>query len=149
MSAPNTITLPPKDREKEIERIVSTCRLIHPDRPVNVRFTIARPERSIPELRYLHGVPYRMLADAMGYEPDEIAEYLLGCFYGWKEKKLPGRRVDSKPLRTTTKDEEGNRDVISGEEFWRYVSWIQRVGARHGLIIPDPDKEYGVAKRGT
>lgn len=144
MSAQNTITLPPKDREREIQRIVDTARLIHPGRAVNVRFTIARPERSIPELRYLHGVPYKMLADAMGFEPNEIAEYLLGCFYGWKEKKLPGGRVDSKPLRTTTKDEEGNRDVISGEEFWRYVSWIQRVGARHGLVIPDPDKSYGI-----
>ena len=144
MSAHNVITLPPKNREREIERIVMLCNTFQPGKPVNVKFTIARPERSIPELRYLHGVPYRMLADAMGYEPDEIAEYLLGCFYGWKEKKLPGGRVESKPLRTTAKDEEGNRDVISGEEFWRYVSWIQRVAARHGVIVPDPDPSHGI-----
>lgn len=147
MSAPNTITLPPKNRDKEIERVLSAARLIHPGKVVNVRFTIARPERSIPELRYLHGVPYKMLSEAMGYEPDEISEYLCGCFYGWKSKKLPGGRVTESPIRTTTKDAEGNRDVISGEEFWRYVNWIQRVGARHGIIIPDPEKEYGVEKR--
>lgn len=147
MSAPNTITLPPKDREREIERVISTARLIHPGKAVNVRFTIARPERSIPELRYLHGVPYKMLSEAMGFEPDEISEYLCGCFWGWKSKKLPGGRVTESPIRTTTKDAEGNRDVISGEEFWRYVNWIQRVGARHGIIIPDPEKEYGVEKR--
>lgn len=147
MSAPNTITLPPKEREREIARVVMLCRTFQIGKPVNIRFTIARPERSIPELRYLHGVPYKMLSEAMGYEPDEIAEYLLGQFYGWKEKKLPGGRVSESPIRTTTKDAEGNRDVISGEEFWRYVNWIQRVGARHGIIIPDPEKEYGVEKR--
>lgn len=144
-----TLTLPPSNRARVIEQLAILAEHYELGKPVNVRLTIARPERSIPELRYLHGVPYKMLSDAMGYEPDEISEYLCGCFWGWKSKKLPGGRTAEYPIRTTTKDAEGNRDVISGEEFWRYVSWIQRVGARHGLIIPDPDKEYGVAKRGT
>lgn len=144
----NTITLPPKNREREIQRIVETARLIHPGKAVNVRFTIARPERSIPELRYLHAVPYAMLSEAMGFERDEIAEYLLGMYFGWKKKRLPGGRVSETPLRTTTKDEEGNRDVLSGEAFWAYINWIQRVGARHGLVIPDPSKEYGIGEKG-
>lgn len=138
----NTITLPPKDRDKEIERIVKTARLIHPGKPVNVRFTIARPERTLPQVAYLHSVCYTMLSDHTGYEKDEIEEYLLGSWFGWKEKKLPGGRVSSVPIRRTTTDEEGNRDVLEGRKFWDFVEWIQRVAARQGLLIPDPSKDY-------
>lgn len=142
MSQPATITMPPKDRDKEIERIVTTARLIHPGKPVNVRFTIARPERTLPQVAYLHSVCYTMLSEHTGYEKDEIEEYLLGAYFGWKEKKLPGGRVSSVPIRRTTTDEEGNRDVISGENFFKFVEWIQRVAARQGCIIPDPSKDY-------
>jgi len=134
--------MPPKYREKEIERIVSTCRLIHPGKAVNVRFTIARPERTLPQVAYLHAVCYAMLSEHTGFEKDEIEEYLLGSYFGWIEKKLPGNRVSSVPIRRTTTDEEGNRDVLEGRKFWDFVEWIQRVAARQGLVIPDPSKEY-------
>ena len=139
MSQPATITLPPKDREKEIERIVTTARLIHPGKPVNVRFTIARHERTPPQLRYLWGVAYEMLSEAAGYEKQDIHEYLCMAFFGKKVKKLPGNRLEEIPIRTTTEDEDGNRDVISGEAFWRFVEFVQRFGARHGIVIPDPE----------
>ena len=147
MSAPNTVTLPPKDREREIQRIVDTARLIHPGRAVNVRFTIARPERTLPQVAYLHAVCYAMLSEHTGYEKEEIEEYLLGAYFGWKEKKLPGGRVSSVPIRRTTTDEEGNRDVLDGEKFFKFVEWIQRVGARQGCIIPDPSKDYKLERK--
>lgn len=146
MSQPATITLPPKDRDKEIERIVTTSRLIHPGKPVNVRFTIARPERTLPQVAYLHSVCYTMLSEHTGYEKDEIEEYLLGSYFGWKDKKLPGGRVSSIPIRRTTTDEERNRDVLEGRKFWDFVEWIQRVAARQGLVIPDPSKDYKLEK---
>ena len=144
MNDNNVITLPPKDREETIQRIVNTLRFFQIGKPVNVKMTIARPERTIPQLRYLRGVPYQMLADHFGYEPDEISEYLCGQYWGWKPKKLPGGRMQEVPMRTTTVDEDGNRDVIDGQVFWDYVEWIQRVGARQGIVIPDPDPNYKI-----
>ena len=138
----NVITLPPKDREATIRRVAEVLRFFQLGKPVNVKMTIARPERTPPQLRYLWGVPYRILADRFGYEPDEISEYLCGQYWGWKPKKLPGGRVQEVPIRTTTVDEDGNRDVIDGKAFWDYVEWIQRVGARQGVVIPDPDPNY-------
>lgn len=143
MSQPATITLPPRERDKEIERIVTTARLIHPGKPVNVRFTIARPERTPPQLRYLWGVAYEMLSETAGYEKQDIHEYLCMAFFGKKVKKLPGNRLEEIPIRTTTEDEDGNRDVISGEAFWRFVEFVQRFGARHGILIPDPEVKIG------
>lgn len=146
MQANNVITLPPKDREEAIARVAEVLRFFQLGKPVNVKMTIARPERTLPQLRYLWGVAYRMLAESFGYEPDEIAEYLCGSYWGWKPKKLPGGRSHEVPIRTTTEDEDGNRDVIDGKVFWDYVEWIQRVGARQGIVIPDPDPNYKIKR---
>jgi hypothetical protein len=143
----NVITLPPKDRDETIARVAEVLRFFQLGKPVNVKMTIARPERTVPQLRYLWGVPYKLLADAFGFEPEEIHEYLCGNFWGWKPKKLPGGRSHEVPIRTTTEDEDGNRDVIDGKAFWDYVEWIQRVGARQGVVIPDPDPNYKIARR--
>ena len=143
----NIITLPPKDRDETIARVAEVLRFFQLGKPVNVKMTIARPERTVPQLRYLWGVPYKLLAEAFGFEPEEIHEYLCGNFWGWKPKKLPGGRSHEVPIRTTTEDEDGNRDVIDGKAFWDYVEWIQRVGARQGIVIPDPDKNYRIARR--
>lgn len=142
----NVVTLPPKHREREIERIVMLCNTFQPGKAVNVKFTIARPERTPPQLRYLWGVAYEMLSEAAGYEKQDIHEWLCMNFYGKKVKKLPGNRSEEVPIRTTTEDEEGNRDVISGEDFWRFVSFVQRFGARHGVYVPDPDPNYKLEK---
>ncbi|MFD0738283.1 hypothetical protein ACFQZQ_03130 [Lysobacter koreensis] len=130
-----------------IDALLPVLRLFEEGKPINVKISIARPERTVPQLRYLHGVAYKLLSIAMGFEPDEISEYLCGCYWGWKPKRLPGGRAVEVPIRTTTVDEDGNRDVIEGRAFWDYVEWIQRVGARHGLVIPDPDPNYKIAAK--
>lgn len=139
-------TLPPKNRGEAVKKLLPLLLTYQEGKPVNVRVSIARPERTPPQLRYLWGVPYKMLAEAFGFEPEEISEYLCGQHFGWKVKKLPGGRSQEVPMRTTTEDEDGNRDVIDGQAFWDYVEWIQRVGARQGIVIPDPDPNYKIAR---
>lgn len=139
-------TLPPKNRGEAVKKLLPLLLTYQEGKPVNVRISIARPERTIPQLRYLRGVAYEMLAESFGYENDEISEYLCGTYWGWKTKKLPGGRTQEVPMRTTTEDEDGNRDVIDGQVFWDYVEWIQRVGARQGIVIPDPDPNYKISR---
>lgn len=145
--AENVYTLPPKDREAAIARLVPILSVFQAGKPVNVKLTIARPERTPPQLRYLRGVVVPMLADHGGYEREDVYEYLLGHHFGWKEKRLPGNRTEQVPIRSTTVDENGNRDVIDGNDFWDFVEFCQRLGARAGVVIPDP--EPGTAKGRT
>lgn len=142
----NIITLPPKDRDAAIARVAEVLRFFQLGKPVNVKMTIARPERTPPQLRYLWGVAITMLADHGGYEREDVHEYLCGSHWGWREKRLPGGRTEQVPIRTTTVDADGNRDVIDGREFWDYVEFVQRVGARAGVVIPDPDPDYKIAE---
>jgi hypothetical protein len=137
-----TRTLPPKDRDTAIAEVVALLFDFEPGKPVNVRLSIARPERTPAQCRYLNGVAYALLCKHAGYERDDVSEYLCGLYFGWREKSLPGGRTEQVPIRTTTTDEDGNRDVLEGQPFWDFVDWVQRFGAKHGVVIPDPDSHY-------
>lgn len=141
-----TVTLPPKAREAEVGKLLPILLNFETGKPVNVKLSIARPERTPDQLKYLWGVAIKMLSEHAGYEKDDVHEYLCGSFWGWKPKRLPGGRSQEVPIRTTTVDEDGNRDVVDGEDFWKYVEFVQRVGARHGVVIPDPDPKYKIAR---
>lgn len=104
-------------------------------------------DRTIQQNRYLNGVAYKMIGDLTGYERDEIHEYFLGLFFGWRQKKVPRkpsnpRGVESVPIRTTTRNESGKRQLLSTEEFWKYVEFLQRFAAEKlHIVIPDPDSK--------
>lgn len=97
---------------------------------------------------YLWAVPYKLISEVTGYEVEEVHEYFLGRFFGWKDKKVPKTPrnpsgVESVPVRTTTTDEHGKRSVLSPEKFSEYVAFIQRFGAmKLGIVIPDPDPMF-------
>lgn len=104
-----------------------------------------KSQRSHSQNAYLWAVPYKLISEATGYEVEEVHEYFLGRFFGWKDKKVPKtprnpEGVESVPVRTTTTDEHGKRSVLSVDQFSEYVAYIQRFGAvKLGLVIPDPD----------
>ena len=98
---------------------------------------------------YLWAVPYKLISEATGYEVEEVHEYFLGRFFGWKDKKVPKTPrnpsgVESVPVRTTTTDEHGKRSVLSMDQFGEYVAFIQRFAAtKLGIVVPDPDPMHG------
>ena len=129
---------------KDIPRLLARIESYMPGKPINVKISIARPERTPPQQKYLWGVALPMIAETIGYEKKEVHEHFCGEFWGWVSRKKMNGEYVSEPIRTTTVDADGNRDVIDGEEFWRYVEFIQRFGARIGVVIPDPDPNYKI-----
>ena len=109
-----------------------------------------RNPRSLAQNAYLWAVPYKLIAERTGYEVPEIHEYLLGEYFGWREKRVPrkpGNRkgVEAVPVRTTTADEHGKRAVLNKHEFGEYVEFIQRFAAQKlQLVVPDPDPNYAM-----
>jgi hypothetical protein len=102
---------------------------------------------------YLWAVPYKLISEATGYEIEEVHEYFLGRHFGWVDKKVPKtprnpQGVESVPVRTSTTDANGKRNVLSTEEFSAYVAFIQRFAAtKLGLVIPDPDQMHHEKER--
>lgn len=107
--------------------------------------------RTNQQSRYERGVACLLLADATGYEPEEVHEYLCGTYWGWKQVSCPKTPsnpsgVKDVPLRTTTTNFKGERDVLSKQDFADFVAFIQRFGAKHNVYIPDPDPDLSWEK---
>lgn len=138
-----TTLIAPKDRRELVaeraKRFILDCL---PGKELEIEIRQRKRERTPPQCRYLNGVAYKLLGQHTGYERDEISEYLCGSYFGWVEKKLPGGRTKQVPRRTTTTDENGKRDVLGRVPFGEYVAYVQRVGAKAGVYIPDPDPEW-------
>lgn len=98
-----------------------------------------RKARSCEANAYHWGVVLPTLVREHGNSTDDWHEYFCMEFFGVKKVTMLGQE-HSKPLRTTTTDENGRRDVLDTLEFWRFVDFcIMRAGAA-GVYIPAPNE---------
>lgn len=106
----------------------------------------ARKERTGDQNAALWGVAYPPLCEATGYEPDDLHDAFCRKFFGTVEKWIMGEKV-TRPVRTTTTNEAGERDVMPAAEFANFYDMVQRVGAEIGVDVPSPDPLYGQRDR--
>lgn len=83
---------------------------------------------------------YAPIAEFLGYDADDIHEWMCGRFWGWKDVKVPKtpRNPDglaSVPIRSTTRDENGKRNVVDAATFSRFVDMIERVAVNAGVYV--------------
>ena len=84
---------------------------------------------------------YAPIAEHMGYDRNDVHEWMCGHFWGWKDIAVPKtpRNPDglaSVPVRSTTRDEHGKRNVIDRATFAKFVDMVDRVAAQAGVFIP-------------
>lgn len=139
MTSRKSFVIDPDKREKGAEAVRTFLLAMRPGKRVLVEICEYRKKRSNEQNRYLNGVAYKLLGDSTGYERDDISEYLCGTYFGWKDKRVPGKRIVQVPVRTTSTNEEGSYAPLTTLEFAEYVAFVQRFGAEHGINIPDPD----------
>lgn len=109
------------------------------DKTWNVTIEEAKKERSDLQNRALWGCAYRTLRDATGNDPEDLHTYFCGEYFGWTEYEVMGRKR-LKPKRTTTRREDGSRDVISTIHLSDFYAFIQQRSAETvGVYVPDPD----------
>lgn len=142
------LILPKGDRKRVIPRAIALLESLDEDAAWKMTLEPARSTRSNSQNAYLWAVPIKMISEATGYEAEEVHEYLCGQHWGWKDKRVPKtprnpKGLESVPIRTTTRDAEGKRNVLKAKDFSDYVGFIQRFAAQKlDLIIPDPDPAY-------
>lgn len=102
-----------------------------------VTVKLYRKQRSNEQNNALWGVAYPAIREATGNDPDDLHTYFCGEYFGWVEVSVLNQ-VKRKPRRTTTRDENGKRDVISTADFADFYLFIQQRCAENGLYIPDP-----------
>ena len=144
--------LPPANRGQHIAPLARLLETVFPGKPVRVKIELAQPDKTPAQNRFLWAVPYTMLSKQTGMEKDEIHEWNCGQQWGWKNKKVPRKPsnpngIESVPIRTTTEGADGEDSPCSAEEMQELWERAQRLGAAHGLVIPDPDPDYKIARR--
>lgn len=98
-----------------------------------------KKERSDLQNRALWGCAYKALRLATGNDPDDLHTYFCGEYFGWHEYEVMGA-TRKRPIRTTTKDENGKRDVITTMQLSDFYAFIQQRSAETvGIYVPDPD----------
>ncbi len=150
MAIQQTIVLPKENaelRRTRAQRIATFLAGLSTEKAWELIVRPFKRSRTNPQNAYERGVCCVMLANAVGYDPDDIHEYLCGRYFGWKQIRCPRTPsnpsgIRDVPIRTTTRNAEGDRDVLKKRDYWDFVEFIQRFGAEHGVMIPDPDPEY-------
>lgn len=108
-----------------------------------VEVTVRRyqKKRSVEQNNSLFGIAYPLLMEATGYTKEELHREMCGRFFGWKVKKVMGRAIEV-PRRTTTKNQDGQPEVISTVMMMEMYAFVQQLAIQElQLYIPDPNEE--------
>lgn len=112
--------------------------------PLEVECKPWKAKRSTEQNNLLFGVLYPPIAEAMGYPVDGdngIHAFFCGTHFGWVDRPVPKsprnpEGVASFPRRTTTRDENGKRNVMSKQDFTKFVEMVERIAAQAGVFLP-------------
>lgn len=144
--------LPEKDRQAMADRLHQFLFDALPGKKLEVIVSQYKPPRSSAQNRALFGCAYKALAEQMGLsgarEIDELHTVFCGDFWGWQEYSVLGQRK-KRPKRTTTKNEAGEREVISKLLFSEFYDFVTRKSAEFGYFIPPIDPEYFLKEETT
>lgn len=95
--------------------------------------------RSCAANAYLWSVVYPTIVRELSGVADDWHELFCIEFFGERSVELCASRI-VKPVRTTTTDESGKRDVLPTAEFWRFVDFVRQRAAEGGVYVPEPNE---------
>lgn len=96
-----------------------------------------KPTRTDRQNAYLWRAVYQPLVEAAGFTKEAWHEFYCGEVWGWVDVEKPGDRIERRPARTTTTDFDGKRDVLPGDEFRRFVDFIEADLATKGVFLQE------------
>lgn len=144
-SAFNLPKVPDDERRiRDIARVVEALEGLPLDHAWRVRIEEAKSQRRLRANAYYWGVVVEAISQHTGYEMEEVHEYLCGLRWGWVDKAAPKTPrnpsgVSSRPVRTTTMNEDGQRSVLSIMQFYDFVEFSRRFAEdKCGIVTPDP-----------
>jgi hypothetical protein len=140
-----SLTLPPDVRAATVDRLAAMLLIAFPGQEVEVSWEVVKPERSSKQNRALFGHAYKVIAKETGLsgraDMEQLHTDFCRAYFGEVAVTVLGR-VHVKPRRTTTTDEQGKRDVISGAEFSVFYGDVERKAGEFGIWIPPPDPRW-------
>jgi hypothetical protein len=128
----------PQNRAERLQRVAAFLARLPADKPWELVVRPWKKPRTGRQNNATWGVAYGVLSDFTGHTEVELHDIMCRLFFGEVSYECMGKRM-TKPRRTTTTNERGERDVISREDMARFYDLIVRTAAEQGCYIPDPD----------
>ena len=140
-------SVPATERDQAILAVDNYLRICLPGKPLKVEITEDKPERTDKQNRSLWGVAYPPIMEFMGLrgesDKEDLHSFWCGEYWGWVTTDFLGKKKQH-PVRTTTHNEEGNRDPITIGEMIKFWDFIQQRAAEHGICVPAPDPGWRI-----
>lgn len=124
------------DRTRGLLELSLYLNSLDPEHPWEVRVRPWARARSEAQNRTLFRA-YDILSEATGFTKDELHDVFCRRFFGTVDREFAGVKT-SRPLRTTTRDEMGSRDVLKAVAFSDFYAMVEQVAAEAGVVIPPP-----------
>jgi len=103
--------------------------------PLEVTSKPWKPARRLESNAFLWAFVYRPLVEVAGHEESEWHEFFCCRYFG----AVPYIRIDGtegeRPVRTTTKNEDNERDVLKGDAFNKFLCYVESECASRGVFI--------------
>jgi hypothetical protein len=136
-----TIIMPvesPLRHAERLERIAAYLVRLDATKPWQLIVGPWKKERTLRQNNAMFGVAYKTLGDFMGHTEVELHDVMLRLYFGEVHSEVMGVRT-VKPKRTTTTNEDGERDVLSRDDMSRFYNFIVQKAAEAGCYIEDPN----------
>jgi hypothetical protein len=130
----------PERRAERIQRVAAFLSRLDGGKPWELLVRPWKKERTMRQNNAMFGVAYRTLSDFTGHTEPELHDVMLRLYFGEVHYELMGVRK-TKPRRTTTTNEAGERDVLSRDDMSRFYNFIVQTAAEAGCYIDDPNPQ--------
>jgi len=123
-------------RDQEIlDRLIEYIQGVYQDRLYEVLIRPYRTERSLTSNDFYWVSVVTPLSELTGHSNSEIHDILCKQFFGTKSVEFNGK-VYELPNRTTTTNENGERDVLPQEEMTRFIEYGHQIATEMGASPP-------------
>lgn len=134
-----------QNRGRVLANLVEALQALDPKRTFVVEAKQYQKPRTDDQNKALWGCAYKALREQSGNDAEDLHEFFCGEFFGWTTYEVLGQ-VKKKPVRTTTHDAAGKRDVMSAVWFADFYDFLQHRSAENGFHVPDPDPMWKLHK---
>lgn len=141
MSRERPIILPAEPPEKRAERVRGVTSFLFKLDPTKPWELLVRPwkkKRTARQNNAMWGPIYGPFCAFTGYTEEELHDTLLKLYFGEVEYEVLGVKR-TKPRRTTTRNEAGERDVLDRDKMAAFIEFVFQKAAEMGLYIESPN----------
>jgi hypothetical protein len=103
--------------------------------PIDVNCEPWAEPRSLAQNAFLWAAVYAPLVERAGFSAEEWHELFCIRHFGGVDHVKPDGRIETRPLRTTTRNEHGKRDVLKGKPFRDFVTFVESECASRGVFV--------------